>query len=304
MNTQLYGLLAESPIHAGSGQSTGFVDLPCQREAATDYPVIPGSSVKGALRDFARTYYAQLMDNETDNNGTNAGKRDSGSHDDNGASIANRGPGAAHMDRIFGKQDSAGQLVVADARILLLPVRSMSAQYRWLTCSHVIERVCRDLQRAELRQKSLTIPIIDNDSYLGADCGNIYLEERQFSHGGALPEDLCDLLGAFFPHDATRDRLPKQLTVLSDHDFAWFARHGLAITARNVLNDVTKTSENLWYEESLPPDTLLYALMAERGGGALASVREMFAQYPYLQVGGNETVGHGWCAVHPVDNAK
>ena len=48
--------------------------------------------------------------------------------------------------------------------------------------------------------------------------------------------------------------------VLNDDDFTWFARFGLSIQARNVLEDGTKQSQNLWYEETLPPDTLLYAL--------------------------------------------
>ena len=47
MKTLLYGLLAETSIHPGAGQSSGFVDLPVAREAATDYPVIVGSSLKG-----------------------------------------------------------------------------------------------------------------------------------------------------------------------------------------------------------------------------------------------------------------
>ncbi len=49
MKTLLYGMLAETSIHPGAGQSSGFVDLPVAREAATDYPVIVGSSLKGAL---------------------------------------------------------------------------------------------------------------------------------------------------------------------------------------------------------------------------------------------------------------
>ena len=54
MKTEILGLLAETSIHSGSGQDAGFVDLPVAREAATDYPVIVGSSFKGALLDRAR----------------------------------------------------------------------------------------------------------------------------------------------------------------------------------------------------------------------------------------------------------
>ena len=84
---------------------------------------------------------------------------------------------------------------------------------------------------------------------------------------------------------------------MSDPSFAWFARYGLAINARNKLHKDTKTSEGLWYEETLPPDSLFYLLLAERSDGALKQIKELFAKRPYLQVGGNETVGHGWFAM-------
>ena len=75
----------------------------------------------------------------------------------------------------------------------------------------------------------------------------------------------------------------------------WFARYGLAINARNQLDDEKKTSKNLWYEETIPPDSLFYCLLAERGSNALESMKPLFKDRPYLQAGGNETVGYGFC---------
>ena len=43
-------LRAHTGIHAGVGQEVGTVDLPIQRERVTNFPVIRGPSVKGALR--------------------------------------------------------------------------------------------------------------------------------------------------------------------------------------------------------------------------------------------------------------
>ena len=114
---------------------------------------------------------------------------------------------------------------------------------------------------------------------------------------GDLPNKLVEILTPLICHDDTKKRLDKQLVVLSDASFAWFARYGLAINARNVLDEKTKTSKNLWYEETLPPDSLFYLLLAERNDGALEAIKELFAKKPYLQVGGNETVGHGWFAM-------
>ena len=85
-------------------------------------------------------------------------------------------------------------------------------------------------------------------------------------------------------HHETRD----QIAVLANDDFAWFARYGLAIQARNVLDDGTKQSKNLWYEETLPPDAVLYAIVMERGDDALGALDSLFPERePYLQAGGN-----------------
>lgn len=37
-------------LHPGSGTALGVVDLPVQRERHTDWPLIPGSSLKGVMR--------------------------------------------------------------------------------------------------------------------------------------------------------------------------------------------------------------------------------------------------------------
>jgi CRISPR-associated protein Cmr4 len=267
MNTLILGLLAESSIHPGAGQSAGIVDLPVAREAATDYPVIPGSSVKGALLSLARQTVPD-----------------------------------ADRKRIFGSAEvegdigGAGALLVADARLLLLPVRSLSTAYKWVTCPHLLERYQRDQQRAGNGTAEVTIPAISPGKYLGAGTDQLFLEERQFEHAGPLPAGLLTLIGPLIAHISTRDRLADQLILLHDDDFTWFARYGLAVQARNVLEE-KKTSKNLWYEESLPADTLFYTLLAERGANAIAPVKQLFASRPYLQLGGNETVGMGWFAV-------
>jgi CRISPR-associated protein Cmr4 len=269
MKTCLFGLLAETSIHPGAGQSSGIVDLPVAREAATDYPVIPGSSLKGALLGFAR----QRETNEQE-----------------------RMPKQLR-DRIFGQSDSAGGLLVSDARLLLLPVRSLSSAYKWITCPHLLERFLRDQRRADKNPAKLELISIEPGNYLGTGEAIIYLEELQFGRSNALAGGLIEAIKPLIPHKETRDRLEKQLVVLHDDDFAWFARYGLAIQARNVLDPKKKTSDNLWYEETIPADALFYALLAERVADSMGPVKSLFKDRPYLQVGGNETVGMGWFAV-------
>ena len=266
MNTAMLGLLAETPIHPGAGRSMGVVDLPVAREASTDYPVLVGSSLKGALLDKAQRI------NETET-----------------AKVDLKGR--------FGKPDHAGDLLVSDGRLLLLPVRSLTASFRWVTCPHLVERYLRDLTRAGLVPRP-EIPVLKRGDVLTAGSGRLFLEERQFTITGEPVADLVNTIKPLILHEKTRDRLDSRLAVLHDDDFAWFARYGLAIQARNVLEDGTKKSRNLWYEETLPPDTIMHAIVMGRSKEAIQTLDILFPEDdPYLQAGGNETVGQGWFAV-------
>lgn len=111
MSALLAGLLAETFIHPGTDQDVGVIDNPVARESTTDYPFIAGSSMKGAFRDF---WVSMGMQN---------------------------------TDDIFGKADCAGTVLISDARLLLLPVRSLTGAYKWATCPLLIERFYRDLRR-------------------------------------------------------------------------------------------------------------------------------------------------------------
>lgn len=271
MNNAIMGMLAETSLHPGSGQTAGAIDLPVAREKTTDYPVIPGSSLKGALRDFAEQFSAN--------------------------------PG--HADRLFGQPDSAGIIAVTDARLLLLPVRSLNTHFMWVTCPYLIERYRRDCELAEVNTPLPEVPAIElkEGQAVTANRFNpcLYLEELSFE---TVPADLSSLVTAFSPlikHESVRNRLKNSLVVVNDDEFKYFASHCLAVNARNELKKETKTSNNLWYEETIPADTLFYALLISRPtdqeSRAIQTVAGLFKKRSYLQVGGNETIGQGWCAI-------
>lgn len=264
--TEIFGLLAETFIHSGSGQSAGAIDLPVMRERTTGYPFIPGSSIKGALKDAAES---------------------------NGLDI----------DKLFGKQENAGALLVGDARLVLLPVRSLSSPYRWVTCPLLLERLDRDLKRAG--RTGLSVPSVDDEKAVAVEgTGNLFLEERQFEITDRSNEGLILALKPLIKHESARERLARQLVVIHDDDFAWFANYALPVHARNVLDENKKTSKNLWYEEALATDTLLSLIVGERHDGAVGDLADFLKDDGYLQVGGNETVGHGWFAVQCLAEAS
>ncbi|MEG6617611.1 type III-B CRISPR module RAMP protein Cmr4 [Peptococcaceae bacterium 1198_IL3148] len=265
MKASVIGLFAEKSLHPGTESSAGVIDLPVAREVATGYPVIVGSSLKGALKDNARLNWS--MDEEG-------------------------------INKIFGVQDNAGAIAVTDARILLLPVRSLTGHYKWVTCPYLLERFQRDLNMAGI-ECTLSFAKPEQGTAITKEQDKLFLEELSFN---AVDKDLSEVavyISKIIKHQSCCDRLLQQLVVLSDDDFAHFAAYGLQVNARNRLNEATKTSENLWYEETIPADSLFYALIICRPGEeeSLNELKQLFTELPYLQVGGNETIGQGWCAV-------
>lgn len=98
-----------------------------------------------------------------------------------------------------------------------------------------------------------------------------------------------------------------RLAILNDNDFTHFARHATEVTARIGLDAETKTVKQgaLFYQEFLPPETLFYSVaLAEnsrdrnRSKTAKEVLSEVRASTPkYLQIGGDETIGKGLCAI-------
>ncbi|MAM75071.1 MAG: type III-B CRISPR module RAMP protein Cmr4 [Tistrella sp.] len=264
MSDVMFGLLAETFLHPGSGQSDGAIDLKVAREAVTGYPYIPGSAVKGALR----------------------------------AAMCDGGEQKTRVDAAFGQVDGAGSVLVSDARLLLLPVRSLTRAYLWLTCPLILERLRRDLERAGLQAGDVPTLKVDHGKALTRITGRIFLEDRLFEADiSKLPSAIPEVIGRLIADDGARGRLSDQLCIIADDDFRWFAENALPVQARNVLDPDTKVSNNLWYEESLPPDTLLYMTLTARGSAdemGRTVVADFIEGQKFLQFGGNETVGQGW----------
>ena len=154
--TAILGLLAQTSIHAGTGSNTGVIDLPIQREGHNGYPCVFGSSMKGALRNHAENKYGKINASVTYVFGPNT----------NGAS------------------DHAGSLIISDARLLLLPVRSLTSAFKWVTCPDVLKRYQRDAQRFNYNVSEFSIEIGEEEAWVhtGDNTSNdLFLEEYRFS---------------------------------------------------------------------------------------------------------------------------
>lgn len=261
-NGAILWIHAITAMHPGSGSALGAVDLPVQRERHTDWPVIPGSSLKGVLRDA----HARGADEATTN-------RLFGSPDDNNA--------------------SAGALSFTDARLLLFPVRSLRGVFAWVTCPQALRRWQRDARLAGITvelPKQLTVAEDQALVPQGCPCldkNELILEEFKFT---AKPDAAFQIK----PKPLNGEDL-KRIVILNDSDFTHFARHATEITARIRLKQETKTVEQgaLFYQEFIPAEAVFYSLVAEaeRVPGALKD----YQPPANAQIGGEETTGKGLC---------
>ena len=281
----IMGLLAQTSIHAGTGQNTGVIDLPIQREGHNGYPCVFGSAMKGALR-------ARAESDVTDKKSVNFVF---GPSTDNAS---------AH----------AGALLVSDARLVLLPVRSLTSQFKWVTCPEALSRLKRDAERFGVNFEGLDIALEGDKAIVPEQTkeGPLFLEEYRFEVAAKELDSLIESLASLMQRSDANTALQSQLVVVSNDMFAHLAQHATPVNAHIAIDSETKVVKPgaLWYEETLPPETLLYvglSAVKARAENAempasviLNTITGLFASKPWLQVGGNETVGMGWCAVKAV----
>jgi CRISPR-associated protein Cmr4 len=130
---------------------------------------------------------------------------------------------------LFGKADNAGAVMFSDARLLLLPVRSPNTAYVWLICPLLFERFERDIKRiGGTPGFSAEKMRVEDGKYLSCHAfGELALEEREFAREGQeLPERTAVLakLKKLIADGSAAARLEWQLAVISNNDFAWFAK--------------------------------------------------------------------------------
>lgn len=288
MSTQstLMLLCTETSMHAGVGQSIAGIDLPIQREVHTQWPCVFGSAVKGALR--ARAQQLAMPTEEL---------------------VELFGPDhkAAAMER---DASHAGALLIGDARLLLLPVRSLQSCFKWVTCPAILKRFERDAKRLGLTLALPPLAEISAADALGAGGDTLFLEEfRLTMRDDPAIEELANIFAKVCNDAPDRDELKERLVVVSDDIFSFLARNATAVNAHISIDAATKTVTTgaLWYEETLPPETVMYVAVtatASRKKGSeqtaenvLARFNSNIAQQAWLQLGGNETTGMGWCRV-------
>lgn len=281
-------LYSETALHIGVGQELGPVDLPIHRERHTGIPLIPGSGLRGALRALAGHRARALTAAE--------GRKEAESQ----------------ITRFFGPEAGGdlqqGLLVVGEGMPLAIPFRSLNRVFAWATCPLLLDRFVRRTGKA----LEWDTPA-DGEAIVRDGGGSTVIEDIEFQRKAGRCPNVATLLpvtGAF---------LVDRLVVLSDNDFSWLVRHCLPVAARVKLTAGKTTGEwehptkkdehgrplrqegSLWAEEAVPPDTVWYAPVSEvpreRPAEAVSYVAGLVGTEAVIQIGGDETVGLGWCWV-------
>jgi CRISPR-associated protein Cmr4 len=258
--TSLVFLYTETPLHAGSGAALGAVDLPVQRERMSKLPMVQGSGIKGALR-------AELK-------GRQQGE---GAWTDFDRALFGREPPKRGQKEDEQAEDKAGALSLLDARLLLLPVRTVWGGFAWITSPLILQRLARDLEIAQIPHPWSPVEV-DEGAAGTARVGpratiaknkSFLIEDLEYE---AVEDPMIRTLAEWLATNAVpgtpgykpfADRLPLQLAVVADSEMKDLAERATEVVTRVRIEQETGVVADgaLWTEESLPAETLLWSLM-------------------------------------------
>jgi CRISPR-associated protein Cmr4 len=297
-NCKMLWIHALTPVHVGCGFGVGAVDLPVVREKVTNWPMLPGSGLKGVLADY---HQASVPDERKDLARCAFGRPDGKGGDQQISS-------------------NAGALVLGDARLVLLPVRSLFGTWAWVTCPMALRRLLRDLETTGLADGTTVANIVPagQQILLPRDCvskikkqaATVYLADLDLT-GVADPsaKAWAEKFAAWlFPHKADQPVSPwvaefvARFGIVHDDLFNYLVETGVEVVTRIRVDPSTGTvaKGQLWTEEALPAESILASLVwvdKVRTPGSTVTEADILKAYCEgefaLQVGGKATIGHG-----------
>lgn len=259
MKKLAFSLFTRTPLHVGCGSSVGVVDLPVLRERATGFPTVPGSALKGVLRDLFAT---EPQTQET----------------------------------LFGKPDGRGKILVGEARLAAFPVRSAKGGFAWLTSPLTLARLewldidCPALDEDAVLATNRLIAI-ENDVVLEE-----YRLKRAGDLPENVKEALKPLCRHKLWQESLESRLAVVSDTILSH-FAQNACE-IAYHNRIDDETGTVADGALFAQENVPSEALFVGeLMADDPAHLTQLTGRLTAENNLLQVGADATTGLGWCFV-------
>ena len=284
MQARLFHIHALSALHCGTGQSAGVVDLPIARARATQFPIVPGSSLRGVLRQ-------QVTDKGPDDAETLFG------------------PSSITSDR----DAFAGALSVGDAHLLVLPVRCLAGIVSYVTAPFILHRYERDMVRAGIaslpprvdgpaagRAKVTTTSV----NRMGEGDGRVLVLEDLDLHAvedSSLDDWANHIAMRVHPRDDdARNDLVRRFALLPDEIMSFLSETATEIRSRIAIDPATGIVRKgaLWYEENLPAESVLWGVFTlSNSNNDSRTTDDLDRALPdtdtLLQLGGNAGIGRG-----------
>jgi len=290
-----YHLHTISGLHVGTGQGIGVIDMPIARERASNLPIVPGSGIKGVLRDECRI-------EEPNEKTVNEKEKEKYTN-----YLALFGPEAGDDASEF-----AGALAVGDAHLLCLPIRSWRGTFAWVTCPMVLHRYKRDLKQEidipDSKEIKDTQALHANTTSLVEGEGEntmIYLEDLDLKAQKGAEEWAEHIANQVFQKDDQENNwqqlFKERFLIVADNVFDFLSETATEIRARIKIEENTRTVKSgaLWYEEYLPAETILWGELAtdRAKNKSTKTPEELLKLLPAtntrIQIGGNATIGAG-----------
>jgi CRISPR-associated protein Cmr4 len=236
----------------------GAVDLAVARDKTTGFPYLPGSSLKGALR-----------------------------------AKASQGPQRANVDKVFGRDVSdaaSGSGVFGDANLLFLPLATEKGLFAQVTSEFILTRFLRDAGQtrpADVDARRIGAEVCENNHVVFEDLGSRAV--RHADRGQSLHKAL-----GLIPEKLRGEILPRAVCV-SDADFRVLLDQGLDLVTRVRINFETNTAADgqLWLEENLPAETVLWSLVGALRDSERVDLLVKSLEEGETYLGGHVTVGRG-----------
>jgi CRISPR-associated protein Cmr4 len=291
MRKEHYLLKVLTPLHIGAGQGLGHVDLPIVREAHTNFPYIPGTSLKGALRNLEINQVARAR-GERPSQVEERLKSDQKEED------------ILRLAKIFGvagegaeegKEVGAGKVLFSDAFIVLFPVKSAKGIFSLTTCPYAINRFF-ELLGVEQRVKDVPegkVRVLKTNGHKNLINNNKLLLE-EFVFEAEESEELkkfVELVGTFVGEENKR-----RIVCVNDTDFKDFVSNYTEVQThiKIDLNTGTVKEGALWTEEYAPAESVF--------AFSLVFLEEVdFTPPTTFHLGGDITTGKGFVKVQRLE---
>lgn len=264
-------------LHVGdSGTNFDIIDKKVQRDSISELPIINASSLKGAIKDYARLFVTQES-------------KDLNNIDKEA------------FDKIFG-DDMQGLIRFLDSFLLFIPLRANNKPFYHVTSKESLLNTVEFFESlgVEIKEESKQEINKLKDNIVLNSTEVAYIEDTKCE---PLEINIEKLL-SFIPSTIR----PKDIAIFKNDDFIDVVKH-LPIIARNKLKD--GKSDNLWYEEIVPRESIFYTAMLDYNNFGTSSEFKYkkgfeafynILQKDFVQIGANASIGFGLCKFDVVES--